>query len=126
MKIAILIVLLAAAACPISLREMGPNERLVQGTWRAAGDLGSGEDKSHSWFLEWKFENGVFEQSGYPPLKQKGKYEVEKDSDDLLRLRLYEQDGTFGKDERVIEIKIDREQGTLTIDRTAGFTRLEP
>ena len=126
MKIAALIILLAAAACPLSLRNMGPNEQFVQGAWRAAGNLGNEEEASHAWFLEWKFENGSFEQTGYPPITQKGKYEVLDDRDDLLRLRLYDQEGTFGKDERTIEIRIDREQGTLAIDRTVGFTRLEP
>ena len=42
----------------------------LQGTWRAAGET----PDRHTWFLEWTFKDGRFKQTGYPPIKQEGKY----------------------------------------------------
>lgn len=100
------------------------NENFILGTWRLAGELPkTGGGRSFSWFLEWTFADGNFVQTGYPPLRQEGKYRIVKKEDDKLTLELYEQKGTFGTEDKQIEIVVDKKK--LKIDGKADFTRVE-
>jgi len=95
-------------------------ERFIQGTWRAEGTDPSGR---HGWFQEWTFENGKFTETGYPPLEQKGSYRVLKSQGNRLTLELYDQDGTFGTENRQLDIVINRRRATLKIGQVGSFRR---
>jgi hypothetical protein len=125
MRIIAIIFLGFAAFCGNLIGPSSQNEGFLQGSWRLAGEHKEEDGASRAWFLEWKFENGRFEQKGYPPILQKGAFKVVSDKDDRLLLRLSDQEGTFGKKEREIEIVIHRAAGEIDIDRSAGFQRLE-
>ena len=94
------------------------NEEKILGIWRLAGNNGK-----ISWFLEWTFKDGNFTQIGYPPISQKGKFRVIEEKGVQLKLELFDQDGTFGKEKRQIIILIDEKRKELTIDRKSGFVR---
>lgn len=87
-------------------------EQFLRGKWRAAG-----ENSGHTWFLEWKFDNGKFKQVGYPPISQEGKYEIEKVEKGKIFLNLYDQKGTFGERINTVEIKIDNEMKKISISQ---------
>ena len=108
--------LLLAACSPTD-----PNEKLIQGKWMAAGDLGEG----HSWYLEWTFNGGSFEMSGYPPIYQTGQYRVRASESDTITLELYNQEGDLSTDDRAITIVIDSANDQLTIDGQGPFSRTE-
>jgi len=90
------------------------DERL-SGTWRVAGERGG-----HAWYLQWKFENGRFEQRGYPPLFQKGRYRITNVDGDKLTIELYDQEGNFGTANRTIQVAFDAEE-SLTIGGHGGY-----
>lgn len=119
----LVIVLLAALMCRGLPANAGPNERFIQGEWRAAGEHPGEEGAGSAWLMEWKFESGHFKQSGYPPLEQRGKYKVVEEGGSLIELHLFDQEGTFGADQRRVKVKIDRETDTIEIDGIAGFSR---
>ena len=96
----------------------GESEKFIQGTWRVTGENGG-----YGWFLEWTFVDGNFKQLGYPPIVQEGKYKVLRADGDRLTLELYEQKGTFGEQNRELQISLDRQANQLTISGTKGFTR---
>ena len=100
------------------IQTTGENEKYIQGTWRVEGENGG-----YRWFLEWTFENGKFNQTGYPPIIQEGKYRIAGETENKITLELYEQKGTFGNEMRKIEILIEKETNQLTISGTKGFTR---
>jgi hypothetical protein len=106
------------SACSLMMND---EEKFIQGTWRASGDI----DKTHSWFLEWAFDKGKFKQTGYPPISQEGKYRVVKREDNKLTLELYDQKGTFGTENKQIEIVTDKEKNKLKIDGKEGFTKTQ-
>lgn len=101
------------------------NARAMEGTWRLEGVTpGTNGNPGVSWFLEWTFAaDGMFLQTGYPPLSQKGKYRLVQIIGDKITLKLYEQSGNFGTKDKQIEILIDAEKDTLKIDGKAGFKR---
>ena len=92
----------------------------LTGKWRAAGDHGNG----HTWYLQWKFDNGEFEMHGYPPILQKGKYRIASSSEGKLSLVLFDQSGNFGTEERTIEVAVGTD-GMIKIDQMAGFRKIE-
>lgn len=97
---------------------MDGQEKYIQGTWHVYG-----ENNGHGWFLEWTFDNGKFKQTGYPPIIQEGKCKVVSRSENKLTIELYDQKGTFGNENRKIEIVIDKDKGELIISGTIGFKR---
>jgi hypothetical protein len=102
------------------------SEKFIQGTWRLEGELPKNESgRTFSWFLEWTFSNGAFVQTGYPPLRQEGKYRIVKKESSKLTLELYEQTGNFGTENKQIEIVIDKKKKKLKIDGKTGFTRVK-
>jgi hypothetical protein len=102
-------------------RRPSDNESFIQGTWRAAGEQGAG----HAWFMEWRFEEGAFTQTGYPPLEQRGRYRVIGDSESRLQLELYEQRGTFGTRDSNLVIVVNRDRDTLRIENLEEFRRIQ-
>lgn len=94
------------------------NAEKIQGSWRLNGTNGK-----VSWFLEWTFKDGDFTQTGYPPISQKGKFRIIDEKGVQLKLELFDQDGTLGKENRQIIILIDEKRKELTIDRKSGFVR---
>ena len=119
-----LLLLVVLAPLPLHAED---NAKFIEGTWRFDGQLpGDGKRPGMSWFSEWTFAGGTFRQLGYPPLHQEGKYRVAEDRDDRLKLELHDQTGTFGSTDRPLEIIVDREKKTLTIQGREGFKRLEP
>jgi hypothetical protein len=97
-----------------------PDDDPLTGTWRAAGDHGNG----HTWYLQWKFADGEFEMQGYPPILQKGKYQIAGSSDGKFSLVLFDQSGNFGAEERTVEVAFGPD-GTLKIDQMAGFRKIK-
>lgn len=94
-------------------------EKYIQGTWRAEGKNGN-----YGWFLEWTFADGIFKQTGYPPILQEGKYKITGISGNKITLMLYDQKGTFGTEERSMDIVFNSPDKSLTISGTKGFSRL--
>jgi hypothetical protein len=125
MKIIALTALVLAGFCGSLSGPVSENERFIQGSWRLAGEHTEDTGSSRAWFLEWKFSNGRFEQEGYPPIHQSGSYDVVSDEENTLRLKLRDQQGTFGREDRVIEIRLRKDAGEIDIDRSLGFKRLE-
>jgi hypothetical protein len=117
LPLALLLTLFLTACGPTD-----PNEKFIQGTWMAAGDLGEG----HSWYLEWTFENGKFSVEGYPPLTQTGDYKVTKSEGTTLTLELTNQEGDWPTDDTEIIVIIDPDNQTLTIDNQGPFTKTTP
>ena len=110
-------------ACSFAISE---EEQFIQGTWRTGGQLKNKDGgPGMSWFLEWTFDNGKFKQTGYPPLSQEGKYRIVKEVGNKLTLELYDQKGTFGTENKTIEIVIDKEKNQLKIQGTDGFTKVK-
>lgn len=118
--ICLLMLVCSASTVNASLPAIGSLEDFIQGTWRAEGTDPSGR---HRWFQEWTFEKGKFEETGYPPLGQKGSYRVLKSERNKLTLELYEQEGTFGTENRQLEIVINKRRGTLKIGTVGPFRR---
>jgi len=111
------------SSCTISAQD---NESFIQGKWRLEGE--SPKDRSgytRFWFLEWTFANGTFLQTGYPPIKQEGKYRIIKQADNKMTLELYEQKGNFGTADQTIELVVDRKDERLKIWNQAGFKRVK-
>ena len=80
-------------------QELSEAEKRIEGDWRAEGNNGR-----YGWFLEWTFADGNFEQKGYPPIYQAGKYRVIGVRGDKVTLELYDQKGNFGEGKRTVEI----------------------
>jgi hypothetical protein len=99
-------------------RTTDSDEQQIQSTWRFEGTNGC-----HSWFLEWKFEQGKFTLKGYPPLYQEGSYRIIKTEGSKLTLELYDQKGNFGTENSRIEIVIDKGKDKLKIKGQGPFTR---
>ena len=95
-------------------------EERLHGIWRVAG-----ERDGHAWFLQWKFEDGTFEQRGYPPVLQKGRYRITKFEGDRLIIELSDQEGTFGTANRTMRIAFDASDEAIAIDGRFGFKRIE-
>lgn len=96
---------------------------MIQGTWRLSGSNTTSNGTIYAWFLEYTFDNGKFKLTGYPAITQKGSYRVIKQEENKLTLELYGQEGTFGKENKQIEIIFDKEAKKLTIDGKSGFHR---
>src|SRR5215208_4772438 len=94
-----------------------PDDKLIQGTWRLEGNNGG-----HSWFLEWKFAEGKFTLSGYPPLYQEGSYRIIQTVGAKLTLELYDQKGNFGTETSQIEIVINKDKDKLKIKGQGPFS----
>ncbi len=111
------------SSCTISAQD---HETFIQGKWRLVGEFPKDKSgRSRVWFLEWTFADGKFLQTGYPPIKQEGKYRIVKQDESKLTLELYEQKGTFGTKDRKIEIDVDRKNEKLQIENHQGFRRDE-
>ncbi len=108
---------------PVASRAEDAQDTSIQGNWYLSGQLDSKDGHGFSWFLEWTFDHGKFNLSGYPPLHQEGKYRVVKTDGDKLTLELYEQKGNFGTENSRIEIVVDKEKDRLMIDGKGPFER---
>lgn len=95
----------------------GDADGRLYGTWRVSGESGR-----HAWFLQWKFADGAFEQRGYPPLFQKGRYRIANVEGDRFTVELYDQKGNFGAANRTIRVEFDGE--TVTIAGRGGYKRI--
>lgn len=128
MKPILLLLLLVIPSCIVAARLPAPgqlsNEGFIQGTWRIDGYLDQ-KNRRGSWFQEWTFDSGKFKEMGYPPLEQSGKYRVISDDSGKLTLELYEQQGTFGSEDRRLEIVIDRQKERLKIGSNEPFLRVK-
>jgi hypothetical protein len=99
------------------------NETFIQGSWRIDGQLPGNGTHRMSWFQQWKFDHGKFEERGYPPLGQSGSYRVLKSDGDKLTLGLYDQQGTFGTKNSELQIIVYREKNQLKIGSNEPFKR---
>ena len=104
----------------VPARATTSDEKVIQGTWRLEGS-----NAGHAWFLEWKFAEGKFMLSGYPPLFQEGRYRIIKTEGAKLTLELYEQKGNFGTENSQIEIVIDKRKDKLKIKGQGPFSRVK-
>src|SRR3954469_16898962 len=103
----------------------GSNETFIQGSWRIDGQLPGNGTHRMSWFQEWKFDQGKFEEQGYPPLEQHGSYRVIKSDGDKLTLELYDRTGTFGTEKGNLEIVLYRKKNQLKIGSNEPFKRVK-
>ena len=100
------------------------NDDAIQGVWYLSGQVTDRNGQPGlSWFLEWRFDHGKFNLSGYPPLHQEGSYRITKTEGNKLTLELYDQKGNFGTDNSEIEIIVDKEKDELKIKGQGPFTR---
>jgi hypothetical protein len=102
-----------------------PNETFIQGSWRIDGQLPGNGTHRMSWFQEWKFDQGKFEEQGYPPLEQRGSYRVLKSEGDKLTVELYDRTGTFGTEKDTLEIVVYRKKDQLKIGSNEPFKRVK-
>ena len=117
------LVLSPFSSCVVSAQDHGT---FIQGKWRLEGEHPKNESgRAMSWFLEWTFADGKFLQTGYPPIKQEGKYRIVKREENKLTLELYEQKGNFGTKDKQIKIVVDRENEKLKIGNQEGFSRFK-
>ena len=88
------------------------NAAFIIGIWdlmqMPTGD-GMGQDQ------RWVFTKNSFVVEGYPELKQKGMYKVIKEKEDTLILKLYQQEGDWGKEDKEQKIVIDKKNERLRI-----------
>ena len=121
--ILLLLFISTALSFPVASRAEDANEDSIQGTWHLSGQVDSKGGRGFSWFLEWTFDHGKFNLSGYPPLHQEGSYRIVKAEGNKLTLELYDQKGNFGTENSQIEIVVDQEKDTLTIKGQGPFIR---
>lgn len=121
-----LLLLLGAVLLPLLADGAPPDDSPLQGTWRLSGETpANNSGRAMAWYLEWKFSNGRFLQTGYPPLAQQGRYRVLKSEANQLTLELYEQKGNFGAADRKIEVTVAESGTELKIDGKSGFVRTD-
>ena len=64
----------------------------LEGTWRTSGELPPSGPKSHpfSWMKEYTFySDGTYLMTGYPPIEDRGSYEISSRADSGWKVRLY-------------------------------------
>ncbi len=92
------------------------SQDFLLGAWLRSERIASGFTS----FVRWEFRaNGTFLQTGYPELTQQGRYRILEDNNDLLKIRFFEQSGTFGTDDRELQIQINRTRDEIIISGTA-------
>jgi hypothetical protein len=122
--ILLLIFISLVVSFPVASSVRDVNDDAIQGVWYLSGQVTDKNGKPGlSWFLEWRFDQGKFNLSGYPPLHQEGSYRITKTEGNKLTLELYDQKGNFGTDNSQIEIIVDKEKDELQIKGQGPFTR---
>ena len=123
--ILLLLFISMALSFPVASRAKDANDDSIQGTWYLSGQVDNKDGPGLSWFLEWTFDHGKFNLSGYPPLHQEGRYRIIKTEGNKLTLELYDQKGNFGTENSQIEIVVDKEKGSRMIKGQGPFTRVK-
>jgi hypothetical protein len=117
----------AALACPLgagAAQAQTAAEKFVQGAWHHSGTVpGSVPGREMSFFIEWRFAQGRFVQTGYPPLHSEGRYRVLYADPTVLKLLLFEQSGNFSERDRTIEIALDPKAQTISVNRGPSLRR---
>jgi len=120
----LLLVILLAASFPVASQTTASGDEEIQGTWYLSGQVKDRNGQPGlSWFLEWTFDQGKFNLSGYPPLHQEGSYRIIQREGKRLTLELYDQQGNFGTDTSRIEIIIQKNKDRLMIKGQGPFKR---
>jgi len=125
MKTALLLLVISlAASFPVASQTTDSGDAEIQGTWYLSGQVKDRNGQPGlSWFLEWTFDQGKFNLSGYPPLHQEGSYRIIKQEGKQLTLELYDQQGNFGTDASRIEIILQENKDRLMIKDQGPFKR---
>lgn len=117
--ISLSLLVLALSACA-----RDPNERFIQGTWSIARGSGDTSPTSEIEFFEWRFRNGTFLRqhafSRGSTLVSNGRYRILESKADLILMELFDIKGerfTYENNPIDIEIQINRDQGTIQINR---------
>jgi hypothetical protein len=58
----------------------------MNGKWSASGTIGD-STAPFSWYLEYTFDQSLYEKNGYPPLYEKGRLELMDEKGDTLMVR---------------------------------------
>lgn len=125
MKLLSAIILLFAIACSGIFGLMNSdNESFIQGKWQIAGESISDKSLEKTKPIEWKFENGKFSQIGFSTVLKKGRYKILEDHNNILKLKLYNQKGKFGKKRTELEIVVDKKNERLIIDGKREFSKI--
>jgi hypothetical protein len=84
-----------------------------------------GESPLETW---WTFDRGAYELSAccFVETSETGRYEILKSEGDSLTLELFNRNGEAGDSRTQIKIVVDREAGTLRIQRAGPFERVGP
>ena len=111
MRPCLLILLSSFVACVPT----GSSKDFLIGAWFRSETISAGFTS----FVRWEFRaDETFLQTGYPPLTQQGRYRILESDNDLLKIRLFEQSGTFGTDDRDLMVQINRARNEITLAGT--------
>jgi len=112
-----------AAAC-----RSDPNDQFIQGWWKHSdAHLGSIVSEKFQESV-WRFDRGAYRFDTCCMFEQHtfGKYSIVESEGDVLVLELFWQDGSYRPEPAQINIVIDRQNGTLKVQRTGPFRRIAP
>ncbi len=127
--------ILLALAMSLSGCAKDPNEEFIQGTWEPSAEIIKLTNQLYSAprsgsvhvYNRWAFEDGryyyIFDNT-FTKDEEMGRYRVLESDGDTMRLELYDIKGTSLTTKREISVIIDREAGTLRIQR-GTYTRIE-
>jgi hypothetical protein len=105
-----------------------PNDLFIQGNWYFNDPhLLSvvGETYSETF---WNFDRGTYETYAccFVKFQQFGRYDILESEGNKLILEMFNTNGKFNSERFQIGIRIDRQEGTITIGPTGPFTRTMP
>ena len=88
------------------------NAVYLTGTWKLLqAPTGDGMNMSQTW----TFTKTDFTVEGYPKLNQKGKYTILKEKGDTLTLKLYNQEGDWGKADKEQKVVLNKAKNMISI-----------
>ncbi len=97
------------------------SQDFLLGAWLRSERIASGFTS----FVRWEFRvDGTFVQTGYPELRQQGRYQILEERNDLLKVRFFEQSGTFGTDDRELQVQLNRTRDEIIVAGTV-FLRVK-
>lgn len=126
MKLFLAFIILFALACSSIFGLRNPkNEEFIQGKWSVTTEPVNTDDTHKPLHLEWEFKQGKFRQAGFTPILPIGSYKVSDEHGDMLKLKLFKQNETSGKEDAELEILIDRKGKKLKINGKSGFKKTD-
>jgi len=89
----------------------------IEGEWTASGEL---DDGGFSWFVTYSFYESEYSLSGYPPIEDKGSYEVLEQEENIYTLTL------SPENEEPYQLTIELSEDGTTLDLNGQtYTRVK-